>query len=742
MAARETKPSYCRFCFNACAMLVDFEDGEPVAVRGDRENPIYRGYFCVKGQQLIAARNHPERLLHSRKRMPDGTHRPIAVDRALDEISEQLLEIKERYGPRAIAIYSGTHSTTNPASGTLVTAWMKSLGSRMAFNSNTIDQPGKALAQALHGSWMAPFQGWHSADVALLIGVNPLVAMSGGIPQGNPGRFLSEALRRGMQVIAIDPRRTETARRATLHIQPKPGEDVAIVAALLHVILREDLYDAAFCAENVQGLETLRAALAPFTPTMAAERAGIPADEIVRAARLFGGRKRGVATAGTGPNMSGHGTLFEYLLLCLNSVCGRWLRAGERVPNPGTTVPQFSAVAQAMGPWPAWGFGERLRVRGFTNTAAGMPTTALADEILTEGEGRVRALINHGGNPVAAWPDQLKTIEAMKKLDLLVQIDIKMSATAKLAHYVIAPKHSLEMSGITVNQDYLALYGVGFGYPEAYGQYTPPMVDAPEGSDLIEEWEFFYETAKRMGLPLHLKRMGLTGPARGEPVPLDMQRKPSSEDIFAILMRDARISFDELRRHPHGALFPDPPAFVAPKQAGWQGRLELAAGEMLEDLARVAEAPVAAGDPPDLPLRLISRRMMTAHNSSGRDLPGLRTKYRYNPAFMHPDELARQRLAPGDVVRIASDHASILGVVEADPTLREGLISMAHSFGDIPEADGSLLEIGSNTGRLTPVDRCYDRFSGLPRMSNIPVRIEFVSPASTGTAGSLRAPQR
>jgi anaerobic selenocysteine-containing dehydrogenase len=305
-----------------------------------------------------------------------------------------------------------------------------------------------------------------------------------------------------MQLVVIDPRRTETARRATLHLQPRPGEDAAIVASLLHVILAEGLHDAAFCEENASGLLALRAAVAPFTPEMVASRADVPAAQLREAARVFARAGRGVATAGTGPNMSGNGTLFEYLLLCLNTLCGRWLREGERVANPGTVVPPFPAVAQAMGPWPAWGFGEKLRVRGFTNTAAGMPTTALADEILLEGDGRVRALINLGGNPVAAWPDQQKTLAAMKKLDLLVQIDIKMSATAKLAHYVIAPKHSLEMAGITLNQDYLALYGVGFGYPEAYGQYTPALTDAPEGSDLLEEWEFFYELAKRMELPL------------------------------------------------------------------------------------------------------------------------------------------------------------------------------------------------------------------------------------------------
>ncbi|HKA16113.1 MAG TPA: molybdopterin-dependent oxidoreductase [Myxococcota bacterium] len=720
---RETIPSYCRFCFNACAMLVDLEDGRPVAVRGDKSNPIYQGYFCVKGQQLIAAQRHPERLLHSHKRGPDGAFATIPSARAFDEIAQQLARIRDRHGPRAIALYSGTYSTANPASGPVATAWMKALGSRMAFNSNTIDQPGKALAQALHGMWMAPFQDFATSRVALLVGVNPLVAMSGGIPQGNPGRFLSDALARGMQLIAIDPRRTETARRAAIHLQPRPGWDAAIIAAMLRVVLREALHDAAFCAEHVTGLDALRVAVEPFAPEWVAARADVAAARIVEAARAFARAGRGVANAGTGPNMSGNGTLLEYLLLCLNTVCGRWLRAGERVANPGAVVPQFPAVAQAVGPWKAWGFGEKLRVRGFTNTAAGMPTTALADEILLDGEGQVRALINLGGNPVAAWPDQLKTIAAMKKLELLVQIDIKMSATAKLAHYVIAPRHSLEMAGITLNQDYLALYGVGFGYPEAYGQYTPAIAEPPPESDVVEEWEFFYETAKRMGLSLELRQMGLVGPARGEPVPLDMERKPTSEEIFAILMRDARISFEELRRHPHGAVFPDPPVFVAPKQAGWEGRLEVGSAAMIEELARLAESASEGRERADYPLRLISRRMMTAYNSSARDLPGLRAKWPYNPAFMHPAELARRGLAPGDVIEIHSDHAHILGVVEVDPTVREGLISMSHSFGDAPERDADVRAIGGNTGRLTSVERDYDRFSGLPRMSNIPVRI-------------------
>src|SRR5439155_4686498 len=141
---------------------------------------------------------------------------------------------------------------------------------------------------------------------------------------------------------------------------------------------------------------------------------------------------RGYAMAGTGPSMSGPGTLVEYLILNLLTLCGYWQRAGEQVRNPRTLLCAKPAKAQAAAPTPAYGVGEPMRVRGLAGSAAGLPTAALADEILTEGEGRVRALLSVAGNPVAAFPNQRKTIEAMKSLDLLVQVDPWMSQTARL----------------------------------------------------------------------------------------------------------------------------------------------------------------------------------------------------------------------------------------------------------------------------------------------------------------------
>jgi anaerobic selenocysteine-containing dehydrogenase len=717
----ETHPSICRFCHAHCPILVDIEDGRPLRVQGDRSNPIYHGYTCPKGRSLPEQHTHPERLLHSRKRRRDGSHEPIPSERAIDEIATRVQRILDEHGPRSVAIYTGTYSFPYPAAAPVAFAWMNAIRSPMRFTSATIDQPGKMIAPALHGNWMAGAHPFESADTWMIFGANPTIAKSVGAPPYNPAWYFHDAIARGMKLIVVDPRRTEAAKIATLHLQPRPGEDPTIVAGLIRVILREGLHDEAFVRENAVGLEALRETVEPFTPKYVARRADVPAKDLVRAARIFSDGRRGGAYAGTGPNMSPRGNLTEYLLLCLNTLCGRWLREGEPVPNPGVLTTEVPARAEPIPPMPAWGFGEKMRVRGLANTAAGLPTAALADEILLEGDGQVKALFCLGGNPMAAWPDQRRTFAALKKLELLVTFDIKMSATAKLAHYVIAPKLSLEQPGMTLGPETLTSYSMGYNVP--YGQYVPALVDPPAGSDVIEEWQFFYRLARHMGLPLSVHSTYTWIPGGPKPIrtQLDMEHEPTTDELFEYLTAGSRIPLDEVKRHPHGFVFDEPPSFVLPKSPTCAAKLDLANPAMMVELREIAR-----GEPeedPRFPFRLVCRRLLDVHNSAARDIPRLTRKYRYNPAFVHPDDLRTLGVEPGDVIEIESSYDSILGIVEADPTLRRGLISMPHSFGDAPtpENDALVRHIGSNTGRLSPVDRDYDPYHGMPVMSTIPV---------------------
>jgi len=723
--ATRTAPTFCRICHNACPMQVTVEDGRVVAVRGDRDHPLYHGFTCVKGRAAPELHNRADRLTHSLKRGPDGGFAPIPVERAMDEIAERLKRIIDEHGPRSVASYLGTYTGATAATQPLLRALMQGLGSPMWFTADTIDQPGKLIAKGLHGLWMAPPQGFTDARVALMVGTNPLVTFA-GLPTGNPGRWLTDRLAKGMQLIVVDPRRSDVARRATLYLQARPGYDVEILACFLKVILEEARYDEEFVRENVSGLAALRRAVAPFAPGEVARKAGVPADDLVRAARIFADAERGFGVCGTGASMSGASTLVEYLLLDLETLCGHWLRAGEVVPNPGTLMAPVSAVAQAQPPFPSYGYGERMRASDLGETAAGMPTGALAHEILLPGEGSVRALLSCCGNPVAAWPDQLKTIEAMRALDLLVQIDVRMSQTARMAHYVIAPKMSFEVPGISQLGDLLVLYGAGYGFEHAYAHYSAPVAEPPPGSDLIEEWEFCYGIAQRLGLALEVTP---PGPPPPRPFALDMSRKPTTDDLFEELLSGARVPFGEVRRHPRGAFFPDPEVRVAAKEPGWEGRLDLANEAMMADLG--AKAAALSIDPPAdraYPFRLISRRMLHSHNSS-MDHPSVHRGRPHNPAYLNPGDMAALSLRSGDVVEIRSARAAIRGIAEPDPNLRAGMVSMTHAYGDAPERDGEFRQIGSPTGRLLDADGYHERYSGQPLMSNVPVDVRPVRDA-------------
>lgn len=726
----ETVPSICRFCLAHCPVLVDVEDGRVVGVRGDPEAPLFHGYTCPKGRALPEQHNHPERLLTSLVRRDDGTHAPIASERAMDEIAAKVQGLLERHGPRSVALYVGTNSLPYAASPGLANAWLRALGSPMFFTSNTIDQPGKQIAAALHGGWQAGEHAFDTADTWMLIGLNPLISKSAGVPSQNPGRKLTEALERGLTLIAIDPRRSETARRAALHLQPRPGEDPTLVAGLLRVVIREELYDRAFVEENARGLEALAAAVEPFTPEYVAERAGIDAEALVRAARTFARGPRGCVVAGTGPSFSTHGNLTEYLCLCLNTVCGRWNRAGERAIRPNVLMPAYTPKAQPFPPYRAWGYGEKLRVRGLTNCASGMPTAALADEILMEGEGQVKALFCLGGNPMMAWPNQRKTLEAMRKLELLVTLDPELSATARLAHYVIASPLTLETPGMTQPAEMLKFFGPTLGFNRAYAQYAPRVVSPPQGSDLVEEWEFFYGLAQRMGLDLSV--VGFYGWGRhveSPPIvtPLDMETKPTTEALFEILTKGSRIPLDEVKRHPHGRVFDDVEMVVAPRDPNDETRLELASEPMLRELAEVRSEDHHARQATDrYPLRLIPRRANRFVNSSGRSLLSLRGRRPYNPAYLSPADLERLALQPGDLVEIRSRHGAIAGIVDADPDLRPGCLSLTHAFGGLPDDDEDVREVGSATARLTSDDAEYDPVTGMPRLGAIPVSVRPV----------------
>jgi anaerobic selenocysteine-containing dehydrogenase len=704
--------SFCRFCTACCGTRVSVDaDGRIVKVAADRDDLMTEGYACLKGLQAPAAHYGEDRILRPLKRRPDGTFVEIELETALDEIADKLRDTVHRHGVHAVGGFRGGGAVLNAGAGDLLHFWLQTLGSPKSFSTTTIDQSAKIISAGRLGIWSAGRVPLADSDVRMCFGVNPLVSLATSyFDLSNPHKRMKEARARGMKLIVIDPRRTETAQYADVFLQPYPGEDPTIAAGLLRIILTEGWEDAEFCTAHVMDLAQLRAAVEPFTPDYVARRAGILADDLRRAASLFAREtSRGGASTGTGPSMAPHSNLSEHLVETLNVVCGRYMREGDKMANPGVFQPRTPRLAQAISPQRWWEEGYRGRIGNYGTLIGEMMTGTMADEILVPGDGQIRCFISHGSNLINTVPDRNKMVRALESLEMFVSIEPYMNETARLSHYIIPTKLQYERSDLSVYVHEQALL------QRPFARYTSPVATPPAGSQLIDDHYFFWSICKRL-------RLTFTVDGR----PFDMERPPTTDEVLSVVGRNLPVSIAELKSYPMGKIFDEEPQFVGAADPGTAGRFCTMPGDVAAELAAVAAESFNPGhsfsNGQSFTHRLTSRRVREVHNSTGRNIPAIRKRMPYNPAYLHPEDLIALGLSSGDHVTLTSDAGSIPAIVAADPTVRRGVVSMSHGFGGMPGAS-DYAETGSSTGVLISTDRDLDPINAMPRMSAIPVNI-------------------
>jgi len=714
----ETRETFCRFCHAACPLHVDVEINATgartqevvIAVRGIMEDPLFEGYTCIKGRQLADQHHAPNRLRNPLQRSDDGSFIEVTSKDALDDIATRVQAIITAHGPRAVATYTGTGAFQNSISMPVTQAFHSGIGSPSFYTSITIDQPAHLTSRLRMGAWEAGWQNFRDADVLLAIGYNPLVssyAPAGGLQGTNPFVRLRRAKERGMKLIVIDPRRSELASFADLWLPVKPGEDPTLLAGLINVILQESLYDKDFCDRWVNQLDDLRSAVAPFNPEMVATRCEVEAADVLSAAHMFAAGPRGTAGTGTGPNMAAHSTLMEHLALTLNAICGRVNQEGDVLESGNFLYPGDTRRAQVIAPSdPAPGTPHR--VRGLKGMPGEMLTNALAEEILEPGEGKVRCLFVCGGNPVVAFPDQLKTIAAMKDLELLVVIDHRMTPTAELAHYVIPPRLELERADVPTVMDRR--------FASAYVSYTPAVLQAD--GDLLSEWEVFAGLAQRLGTRI---------PLPGGDLPLD--GSANDDMVLDYAFAKSRLAMSEIRAK-RSTIHEELAIKVVAADPDASARFAVAPRDVVEELAVVLTEKTGAEvidgfDPTKFPFRLISRRLKHVLNSLGREIPGLARVGTTNAAYMNPLDMRDLSLSDGELVRITSPSGEVVGVAEGSDTIKRGVISMSHSWGGSTTDEDVRLH-GTPTNRLCTVESGRDPINGMAIQSAIPIAVTKV----------------
>ena len=693
-------------------MEVTVEDGRLVDVVADGSASPYGPYMCIKGRSAIDFHNGAEqRLLQSLARMDEGLQ-PVATARVLDDIADRLSALVARHGPRSVALYHGTGAYRSVLGGQLEKAFLSAIGSPNLFSTMTIDQSAKWVTAGRMGVMASGKPALADVDLAVIVGNNPVVShqtypFAAG-ESGAPGRAYAQARQRGTRIVVIDPRNSETARYADLLIQPLPGQDAVLFAAVAHILLRDGSYNRAFCDRFAGRLEALREAVAPFTPELAAARADVPVAQIEQLARWLGDAERPFVGSGSGPSMSAHSNLNDHMIEVVNALVGGYRRAGDRVRNPGTLKPR-TLVETAVPAGRSWERGDKLGHTGAGKLFGEFPSALLPEVVTTQGPDRIRALIVFGGNPLMALGDPEQALAAFRQLDLLVVLDSRLNETAREATHVVAASQPFERHDLSIPGDSL--------YPEAFAQYAPPVLDKP--GDVIDDWEFFWELASRMKLPLTLKywTYGLDFDAIADGLPLDTQDKPEAEAMIRYLCKDSRVSFEALRDNPSGVRPDVPPQYVLPAKEDNGARLALCPDDVAAELAALLDEEVDK----DFRYRLTSRRILEAMNSAYRDAERTRSRYPVNFAFMNPADMAADGLADGDAITISSEFGQIRGIARQEDRLRRGVVSMTHMFGALLPGDDDTT--GSFTGRLCSLERHLQPINYMPRFSGIPVNV-------------------
>ncbi len=704
----ETRKTFCRHCMSICGLNLEVENNKVIRVRGDKEHPVSQGYSCAMGQHNMAVQDDPMRLMSAQQRREDGSYDAIAVDDALDRVSEKLRQLLDQHGPRSIALYHGTGTAYSGLAYNTAKSWLRSIGSPELYTSMTVDQSSMYICRDRMGAFKTGRPYLDQLDVIMLIGNNVAISHQGyrrsPVPGTNPRKSLIDARARGTKVIVVDPRRTETVRYADEFLQIKPGTDCALLATMIRVILKEGWYDHDFCDRFVTSMDKLEEAVEPFSLEYGSQQTGIEADQIYSTVKLFATARRANAGLGTGPCFGPHSNLAEHLVEVLNALLGSYRRAGDRVR---TGLSNMKEVVEGVSPPNrTWETGVKLRTADIGHLNSEFPSSRLPFEILHEGEDRVRALIVCGGNPLTSIGGTERTYEAFESLELLVSIDPRWSPTGRLAHYVIPTKLPIEREDMNIALD---------GQRRIqWVDYTQPVIQPPENT--LEDWEVFWEFSRRMGVQLNF-RPGSWGVQRGEGIDLDMQTRPTTADMYRYLCEVAGIDYDTLRHHPSGMMLDKEPLIVQPAREDDGVRLDLCPDDVREEIKAVFSGPESSD--PDYPYLMVSRRVQRVMNAMYHNLELVQDKFEMAPFFMHPSDIEKEKLQPGDVVSIRSRAGKIVGRLTADETLQRGVVAMPMGWGSADPSDAQ----STLTSQLVSIDADVEAINFMPRQTAIPVAV-------------------
>lgn len=735
----------CICCAQNCGLELMIEDNRIVKVRPDKDNPRSQGYACRKGLKIAHYQHNSDRLTHPLKRNSGGFEK-ISWDQAFDEIATKLKGIIDTHGPRALA-YMGGGGQGCHFEAAFGVRFIRSLGSHYHYSAVAQELTGMFW---VHGrtfgrQYIHTIPDESETDMLVAVGWNGW--MSHQMPQArrrikrisdNPDKLL----------VVIDPRYSETAQRAVIHLAIRPGTDALLTRAMIAIILDEGWHDSDYIGRHVSGMDSILPWFADFDSRSAIRVCDLDYDEVREVCHLFATRKSSLH-ADLGILMNRHSTLTSYLLVVLLATCGRiGVRGGNVIP--GHIMPMGSHSDERDPK--TW----RTATTDFPAIMGTFPPNVMPEEIMADRPDRLRAVIVSGSNPLRSYADTTAHEEAFRHLDLLVTMDVAMSETARLSHYVLPTKSAYEKWDGTF---------FAWTYPEVFFQMRRPILEAV--GDPLEESEILMGLADRLGLipnipdSLHeaahgertrfgaaLVQHAQSDPAAGRMMPYVLGKtlgsvlgSPNLAALWGMLQtaprrfreNAARAGFEPgmdmgeqmfgaIQDHPEGLWVGecDTDANLAALQTE-DGRINVFIPEMTDWIGGVdaAREEEALRMNPEYPLILMAGRHFDYNaNTLMRD-PSWNDGRQACALLMHSSDAQALGLANGQMVLVTTEAGQERLPLEITDTARPGHVVMPHGFGLIYDST----PYGANVNRLTK-NTHRDPLAATPIHRFVPCRVE------------------
>ncbi len=714
--SRQIVQRQCPLCEAHCGIRVEVEDHRVLRIEGDPEDVLSRGYLCPKGTALKSLHEDPERLRTPLKRVGEKFVE-IGWDEALTYAGMRLREIRRRHGRDAVGAYLG-NPTAHSSAVFAVEALKRILRSKNIFSAASVDQfPQYLAAHLMFGDHtLLPLVDLDRTDHLLIIGANPAVS-NGSITTMPDARTRLKAVRaRGGRVVVVDPRRTETARLADQHVAVRPGSDVYLLLAMLHVLFAEGLTR---CPPWLAGVEEVRRLVADFPAAQAAGRCGIEAEVIDTLARDFAGAPSAVAYGRLGVCHTQDGTLAAWLITVLNAVTGN-------LDHPGGAMFATPPVDLGRVLRMIWGPSshDSYRSRGadLPDLNGELPLAALSDEITRPGPRQLRGLIVCAGNPALSAPHARAVQEALSRLDFLVCVDLYLTETSRLADLVLPPVSQLERAELDVVFPAFSVRNNARWSPRAV---EPP----PEGR---EDWDIVLALATELfdGPASRVLRRAVAALLKV----VDAHRVvdalifvgpqgPLSRDSSGRRRGRRGLTAARVRRTPGGVdLGPLEPRLAKVIRTK-DKQVRLAPPTLLASARALPVESAAVSS--EFDLQLIGRRHLRSNNSWLHNVSAMVKGRDRCTALMHPQDVEARGLIGASSVRVTSRVGSIEVPLEVSEEIRPGVVSVPHGWGhDRPDTGWSTAKKHPGVNVNVIVDSAIvDRLSGNAAVNATRVRV-------------------